>query len=124
MLNRGDRHQRQLAGGKPASKADRVTLIGRHPIRRTTIGPRRGAHRDRDPRRQRVTRQPIPGPASYTARAGRASPRSHGSSTAGARPPASSTPRPFPDRRSRSCPVRVHVQTDPADTVSHVSTSS
>ena len=120
-LDRRDRDQRQLARGQQPGQADRVALIGLDPIRRRAFGLARRAHPELDPLRQRAARQPI---------AGRARLVHHPRRAFHAAQPwqqlVRATDHPLCDHLARGLVkdsdgrlARVHVQTDPTDTVRH-----
>src|SRR5262249_44885418 len=123
-LHRRDRDQHKLTRRQQPGQADRVALISLDPVRRT-LGLARRAHPELDPLRQRPARQPI------ARRAGlidhprrplhRAQPRQQ-LMRATDHPPRGHLTRGLIKHSKRRL-TRVHVQTDPTDTVRHIGTS-
>src|ERR1019366_4721082 len=61
MLDRRDRHQRQLPGSEPPREPDPFSLMGLAPLGQSTISAPWRAHPQLDALRPRATREPIPG---------------------------------------------------------------
>jgi hypothetical protein len=126
MLDSRDGHECQLASGEQPGKTDRVALVGLDPIAGTAIGSRRGADRDFQHCRASAAHETV---------AGRSCLINHPRGTWDPLEPWQQLVR-SPDHASRRelagvlvkdsdrALVRVHVKTDPPNTVSHVGTSS
>ena len=120
-LDRRDRDQHQLARCQQPGQADRVALIGLDPIRRRAIGLARRAHRNLDPLRPRAAREPVAGRTGlidHPRRTRDLPQRRQQLVRAAHHPPRHDLARRLVEHRERRL-ARVHVQTDPTDTVRH-----
>ena len=120
-LDRRDRDQHQLAGGQQPRQVDRVALIGLDPVLRRPLGLARCAHPKLDPLRPRPAREPVPSRARLIDHPRRplnpTKPRQQLVRTTDHSLADHLTRVLIEDRERRL--ARVHVQTDPTDTVRH-----
>ena len=120
-LDRWDRDEYQLPGRQQSGQADRVALVGLDPVRGRPVGLARRAHRNLDPLRPRATRQPVARRTGLIHHPGRTQDlpqRRQQLVRAAHHPPRQHLARRLIEHRERRL-ARVHVQTDPTDTVRH-----
>ena len=120
-LDRRDRHDRQLPCSQRPGEPDRVALVGLEPVARRPVGSVRSADDDLDPLGTGAAREPVAGRACLVDHARRARHRPQ-ERQQHVRPPehplrAHLTGGLVKDSDRRF--VRVHVNTDPMDTVRH-----
>ena len=124
VLQRRDRDERQLAGGQQPGQTNRVALVGLDAITRAPVGVPRCAHPDVETLAGRAAVEPVAGRPGLVDGAHRridpAQPRQQ-LVRASSHPPRAHLAGVLIEDRERRL-VRVHVQTDPTNSVSHVGT--